>query len=224
MRAVVFDLFGTLLDNLEPEGWKAAFGEIAQHLGAEPDEFWQGWIDGYSSRMNGSLQDDDRVFAPISTALGLRVSDEQLRIAARMRDEFMQSCMRIKHDAVACLEALSERGYSLALATDCSSRTPSLLDQTALGAFFPTRAISAELGVTKPHPAMYEHVLEGLGVSGDDCWYVGDGNSHELVGAKRHGMTTVWVDNGARQFHRERFAPDGDHTIRELTELLDVTR
>jgi len=222
VRAVVFDLFGTLLDNLEPEGWKAAFSEIAVHLGADPDKFWEGWVAGYSSRMDGSLPDNDHVFAPIASALGLQVGDAELRDAARMRDRFMRSCMRIKHDALTCLEALSARGYQLALATDCSSQTPSLLDETPLGAFFETRAISAELGVTKPHPAMYEHVLAGLGVSGDQCWYVGDGNSHELVGAKRQGMTTVWVDNADRQFHRERFSPEGDHTIRQLNDLLDL--
>ncbi len=62
-------------------------------------------------------------------------------------------------------------------------------------------------------------VAEGLGLTGEACLYVGDGNSEELPGAKRHGMTTVWVDNGDQQHWKERFVPDGDYTVCDMLEL-----
>jgi len=219
VRAVIFDLFGTLVENPEPQGWKGAFDAIAEHLGAEPDEFWTAWGSTFPARMDGSLADDDQVFAGTTASLGLQPSADTLREAARMRADFMRTCIRIKDDALDCLDALLAQGMRLALATDCSSGTPTLLDQTPLGKYLPIRAVSAHLGVRKPHPAMYEHVLTALGLPGEECWYVGDGNSEELPGAKRHGMTTVWIDNGERQHHKERFVPGGDHTIRKLSEL-----
>ena len=87
---------------------------------------------------------------------------------------------------------------------------------------FQTRSISAFLGVRKPDALMYTHCLELLGIPAGECMYVGDGNSEELIGARECGLTTVWVDNGLQQHWHERFAPDGDHTIHSLEELLPL--
>jgi FMN phosphatase YigB (HAD superfamily) len=69
---------------------------------------------------------------------------------------------------------------------------------------------------------MYRHVLNGLGVEGNRCFYVGDGNSNELVGARRHGMITIWVDNGDCQGFKDNWAPGGEHTVRDLREILPI--
>ena len=69
---------------------------------------------------------------------------------------------------------------------------------------------------------MYQHVITELDVNARECLYVGDGNSHELPGAKKLGMTTVWVDNGDEQYWQERFEPAGDHTIEDLADLIPL--
>ena len=64
--------------------------------------------------------------------------------------------------------------------------------------------------------------LEGLGVEGGRSVYVGDGNSSELPGAKAHGMTTVWVDNGDAQHWRHEFVPEGDFAVTDLREIPSI--
>ncbi|MHC4549588.1 MAG: HAD family hydrolase [Planctomycetota bacterium] len=220
--AVVFDLFGTLVPNVRVERFWRCIDAIAGVLGAPREGFREQWRACFRERMDGTLPDGVEMFVPLLAAVGVEAGRPALETAHRMRREFMRTELRPKEGALDCLEELRRRGYRLALATDCSSETPALLDRTPLGRFFPVRAISADLGVTKPDAAVYEHVLEGLGVAGDRCVYVGDGNSEELVGAKRHGMTTVWVDNGEAQQWKYRFVPDADHTVRDLRELLGL--
>lgn len=221
MKAVVFDLFGTLVPNLNPARYQDMLATTARLLEAEVDEYLAAWHGTFEQRMDGRLPDTE-TFAEVSRLLGRSPSTAAIERCAELRREAMIQALAPKSDAVACLSELRERGLLLALATDCSSETPELLDETPLGEFFSVRACSALLQTRKPDARMYEHVLNGLGVAGEECLYVGDGNSDELPGARRHGMTTVWVDNGAQQHFKERFSPDGDHTVQELLQILEL--
>jgi putative hydrolase of the HAD superfamily len=219
MDAVVFDLFGTLIPNLTPESLYGGLADVAAVLGADPIAFREEWRKGFRDRMEGRLRDGVGVFAPALAALGLEPPPAALAEADRRRAEYFLGQLRPKPDAIDTLDALCERGCRLALVSDCSSGTPALLDRTPLGPYFEVRAISADLRTRKPDPVMYRTALEGMGVPAERSLYVGDGNSEELPGAKRLGMTTVWVDNGDRQHWHDRFVGEGDFTIRKLAEL-----
>jgi putative hydrolase of the HAD superfamily len=217
--AVILDLFGTLVPNFSLDRFWGCVDRVADVLGAPRAGFRAEWRATFRQRMDGTLRDGEEMFVPLLRKLGVAVDGPSLAEANRLRRAFMAAELVPKDGARECLVELRRCGYRLALATDCSSDTPALLDRTPLGEFFEVRAVSADLGVTKPHPAIYEHVLAGLGVAGEACVYVGDGNSEELPGAKRHGMTTVWVDNGEAQEWKDRFVPEADLTIRDLREL-----
>ncbi len=219
MDAVIFDLFGTLVPNLDPRQLRSSLKEIARVLGADPAHFWDEWGKGFRGRMEGSIPDGDEQFLPITRALGISPPQVAFREASRLRRSFMRDALVPKPGALECLDALVARGSGLALATDCSTETPALLDATQLGGYFQVRACSSELGVSKPDAAVYNHALDSLGLPGERCLYVGDGNSEELPGAKRCGMTTVWVDNGAEQHFKDRFVPEGDYRVRDLREI-----
>jgi putative hydrolase of the HAD superfamily len=219
MDAVLFDLFGTLIPNVEPGALRSGLDDLARLFGADPEVFWVEWGKTFPSRMDGSVRDGIDVFRPTLEALGLSPSAVALEEAHRMRRDFFLGQLRPKRDALETLDALLERGCRLGLVTDCSSDTPALLDRTPLGPYFPVRAVSAELRTRKPDPVMYHTVLDDLGVPAERALYVGDGNSEELPGAKRLGLTTVWVDNGDAQHWHDRFVGEADFTVRRLREI-----
>jgi putative hydrolase of the HAD superfamily len=198
--------------------------EMASALKLNPEDFHAEWVKGFEQRMDGTLPDGDEQFIPILQALGREIVLEQLAEATEIRRRLWLSALQPKPESVACLQQLRQAGFKLALASDCSSDTPNLLNQTPLGEFFPVRAISAHLRTRKPDPRMYRYILEAYALEGPDCLYVGDGNSDELPGAKRAGMTTVWVDNGEAQHFKERYHPGGDHRVSNLLEILDILR
>jgi len=59
---------------------------------------------------------------------------------------------------------------------------PNLLD---------ARIYSVEVGRCKPDATMYLAACWELGVTPEECLYVGDGGSRELTGATEAGMTAV---------------------------------
>jgi putative hydrolase of the HAD superfamily len=75
--------------------------------------------------------------------------------------------------------------------------------------------------VMKPHPAIFEHALAGLGVSASQSVMVGDNLEMDIGGAQDVGMRGVWFDN------RGRGLPEGAtvqpySSIQHLSELLVV--
>jgi putative hydrolase of the HAD superfamily len=50
---------------------------------------------------------------------------------------------------------------------------------------------SSEVGKRKPHPAIFEAMLERLDVAPEDALFVGDRRLEDVQGAKALGMTTV---------------------------------
>jgi putative hydrolase of the HAD superfamily len=222
MKAILFDLFGTLVPNLPLSTWEQSSAAVASKLQIDTDLYQELWNARFRDRMIGQILDGDHQFDCLLEEAGLEVSIEKRSSAARLHRELLREVLVPKPETCSTLDQIVSAGLQLALVTDCSSAAPELLDETPLGRYFHTRSISAFLGVRKPHPLMYTHCLETLGLAAGECIFVGDGNSEELVGAKKCGLTTVWVDNGQHQHWHERFSPHGDHTIRSLDELLPI--
>jgi putative hydrolase of the HAD superfamily len=84
---------------------------------------------------------------------------------------------------------------------------------------------SAEFGVMKPDPRIFQEALDQMQVSAVDAVMVGDSLPHDVLGARQLGMRGVWLDRDGR---REQ-ATHLDATIpvivslRELPDLLTRT-
>ena len=78
-----------------------------------------------------------------------------------------------------------------------------MIKASALFPYFDVALISYEQGICKPDPAMYQRMIEQLGVAPDECLYVGDGGSRELYGARDAGMKALQCT----WFHELAFFP-----------------
>jgi len=93
------------------------------------------------------------------------------------------------------VRSLRERGVRLALVADTRIGTyRNVLHQHGLFDLFDAFAISEELGVQKPHPAMFEHALHETGteVGSGAALMVGNNYARDIVGAKALGIDTLW--------------------------------
>lgn len=221
-RAVLFDLFDTLVPGQPAKVWRQTYTDMAAVLEVEDEPFHAAWYEAFEARMTGELRDTEEQIRTILRRVGETASDPQIEEAVRIKQRFLTKALQPRHDTLETLEGIRSRGLELGLVTDCSWEAPRILDAGPLGPIFDARACSALLGTRKPDPRMYLHVLEQLGLPPEAGIYVGDGNSHELLGARELGMTTVWVDNGERQQFKERWSPDGDHSVTQLGQLLPL--
>ena len=95
------------------------------------------------------------------------------------------------------------------------------LEQEGLLEFFPIRVYSSDVRFRKPHPRIFEIALEKVGVARDRSLFIGDLLQVDILGAKRHGMKTVWKPaRNSNHTGKHKYKPDA--TIRRVTELPEI--
>ena len=89
------------------------------------------------------------------------------------------------------LDGLRAEGTRLGLVCNTTAESPDAFRRSPLAARLDTTALSSELGVAKPDPALYLAACDALRVRPQDCIYVGDGADGELAAARGLGMFAV---------------------------------
>lgn len=80
------------------------------------------------------------------------------------------------------------------------------LSKHGLRSMFELLISSADYGIRKPHPLLFELALHRLGLKAQDVWFVGDKLETDIAGAKQVGLYAVWY-NPHRLSH-ETIIPD----------------
>jgi 2-haloacid dehalogenase len=78
-----------------------------------------------------------------------------------------------------------------------------------------------EVGVYKPHPAVYQLAVDRLGVGAREISFQSS-NAWDAYAAAAFGMRVVWCNRYGQR--RERLPGKPDHEIRTLAELPDLAR
>jgi putative hydrolase of the HAD superfamily len=125
------------------------------------------------------------------------------------------------------MQMLKDRGYTLALVGDGAVATfRNNLSPYGLYDLFDVYAISQEVGVSKPHPHIFCHALDQLGISQEDygkVMMVGNNLARDIKGANNLGLISVWLDWGPRRPKTPADASEAPQfTIRTPLELLQV--
>ena len=196
--AVIFDLFGTLIDDLShPESQRVEYeqvmSETAASLSVPIDDFTRLWLEMVDSRMIGALPTTDAAFAQICQQLGAQREAEQISSAARIRFEYIRRSLKPRHDTIETLLQLKTSGCKVGLISDCTPETPALWPDTPFAAVIEAPVFSCAVGLRKPDPRIYALACERLQVEPQRCVFVGDGGSKELTGASDAGMRAILI-------------------------------
>ena len=97
-------------------------------------------------------------------------------------------------DAVPCISALRENGYTLALVGNQPAKTESFLRDCGLKVDLV--ASSDTWGVAKPNPEFFQHVVEWIEVPPEQIAYVGDRVDNDVLPANEAGMVSVFIRRG----------------------------
>jgi len=193
--AVIFDLWGTLVDGLQESTYQDSLHRTAQAAGAPPADFIRIWRSDevYFGRDTGRFATQADCIRHVCGMLGLTPDNEAIQRAADVRAEFTRTGMVPRPGTAEVLESLRARGLKLGLMTACSRNSVRFWPQTSLAGLFDAALFSCDVGLTKPDPRFYELACRRLDVSPDRCLYVGDGAGNELTGATEAGMTAVLI-------------------------------
>lgn len=102
----------------------------------------------------------------------------------------METGAKIDYAVLAIIEKLRER-YSIGLLSNASSSfLRGLLKDHDLEKYFDEIVISSEVGLIKPSPEAFHHILSKLRVEPDEALFIDD-NIHNVQGAQQVGIAAI---------------------------------
>jgi len=192
-KAIIFDLFGTLVDSYSVQGYNRLLTDMASALELPIEDFSKLWRNTTYERGTGVFKTTEESIRYIYDMLKVSVNDENIRKCDQIRLETTRKALTPKNGAVDILKRLRGLGYKIGLITNCSAEVPLIWKNTEFSRLFDVEIFSASVGMKKPDPQIYILACGQLGVEPNECLYFGDGDSNELLGASQLGMDAVMI-------------------------------
>jgi putative hydrolase of the HAD superfamily len=180
-RTVIFDYGGVI--SLPPS---AADREVIAGLagvGGDGESFWR----AYFAHRDG-LDEGSGVAAywqAIADDIGARWGTA--RVHELWAADF-RSWLSINPGTIEVLADLKAGGTALALLSNAGADYGSYFRRGLLGDFFAACYVSGELGLLKPQPEIYRHVLDDLAIRADEAVFI-DNNEANVRSAQALGIT-----------------------------------
>lgn len=157
-------------------------------------------------------------FANTFTELG--VAPEHFPLA--FEEDYLQLCPLKTHlfpHAIETLEYLQEN-YTLHLISNgFKEATKAKISNvhTNIQQYFSHIVISENVGIHKPHPAIFQYALEGANARKENSIMIGDSIEADVRGAQNFGMEAIFFNP-----HRIQAPADVKHEVGQLKELMEM--
>lgn len=242
VRAIVFDLFDTLVD-LHMESFAPVEHKGVRVAGTAPrlhEALSEELPEVEFDRFVNAMREVDAGFRESRYAKGLelptlerfealldRLGTPSTAVAHKLTCVHMaalKSQVRNLDHHPELLASLRAR-VPLALCSNFSHSETALevLRAADLHEHFDVLVISDAHGVRKPRPEIFQDVLERLGTAPEETLHVGDNLSADVGGAGALGFRTAWVTRRVRDPRarlEQHEGPPPDHEIADLAELV----
>jgi putative hydrolase of the HAD superfamily len=221
-QAVIFDLFGTIVDGFA--GSSAAYQErFAAALGVPNDQLAQQWRQLTDRRTLGDFQTVEESIEHVCSLVGATVTDEQIMQAVEIRLGLTRRALTPKADAIATLAQLKRDGLKIGLLSNCSIEIPLVWPETAFSEWFDATVFSSRERIKKPAAEIYHLACQRLTIAPEASLYVADGENFELAAAAQIGMHPVLIRSSEVHGEARREAAEwqGD-AISQLSDVLTL--
>ncbi len=189
-KAIIFDLYGTLVGNFSRKVYDQVQAEMANVLNVTFHEFWKIKAVTIKDRTLGNLTFEENI-VEIGRRLDVKIDRSQIEQIAALGNEFTRKSLIPKPKIIEGLAKLKRTGLHLGLITNCNSSVPLFFPQTELAQYIDSPVYSCQERIMKPSHGIYEIACKRLKVMPRECIYVGDGSSEELTGTAEVGMFPI---------------------------------
>ncbi|MHA1241063.1 MAG: HAD family hydrolase [Promethearchaeota archaeon] len=164
IKAVIFDLFGTLIDSFNSQEYKQILSEMASLLALPEDSFYDLWTGSFNQRALGVFKTIEESFKFISNQLNKPVNVERIEQAVQIRLNYSKRTLVPRNDAIATITQLKSLGFKIGLISDCTYEIPLIWDKTSFSQHFDSVIFSCNVGIKKPDPKIYHLACRDLKV------------------------------------------------------------
>jgi putative hydrolase of the HAD superfamily len=230
IRAVLFDLGGTLMYSREP--WEpileCGYQALARSLYeegfnldcAELPRAVRYHLDRYFARRDENLFETtyQAVLRELLAERGYpNADDKSIRRALDAFYAHTQPNWILEEDATLMLRALEAGGYRLGLVSNAGDNQDvfQLVDRFDIEPFFDFILTSAACSYRKPHPRIFELALAHWRIPPQEVSMVGDSLEADIRGAQQLGLFGVWITRRVSKPHMRQF--EGSRATRQET-------
>ncbi len=224
-KAVVFDLFGTLVGSLTRREHDRVNAKMAAAVGVPYADFWQLMGDTYHDRCLGRYDTYEDLLSEICRRTAVPLNMKGIAQAAELNREFMANALVPAPEVMEALDELKRRGYRIGLISNCGPAVSQLFPLSPLARCIDVPVFSCDERVAKPADTIYQRTCQRLETEPEFCIYVGDGSSQELTGAAAMGMLPVLKRTDLSDVydsHRPEVETWRGLAVNEIPELCDL--
>jgi putative hydrolase of the HAD superfamily len=203
LRAVLFDWGDTLFhfaydEELLAAGWEAGLATLERDGLPGHEATAAVFRERYLPLLfvPGSVEEVEYpgMIRELFAGFGVVLGDDELDRFLAAEHAAWEPARVLGADTHALLDSLRGRGLLTGLVSNAFDPGWLLhqdLADMGLAERLDAAVFSSEVGLRKPHPAVFEAALSALGVEPEDAVFVGDRRYEDMRGAKELGMTTV---------------------------------
>ena len=232
IKAVLFDLDGTLLP-MDYDGFlKLYFGNLAKRLakyGYDPDALVRNiWTGTKAMVLNdGACMNETKFWNVFAEIYGVHVLQDKVLFDDFYREDFVKAKEACGYDPLAkeTVDLVRSLGMKTALATNPIFPMIATRQRMAWAGVtvsdFELCTTYENIGFGKPNPAYYEEIAKRMGVSTDECLMVGNDVVEDMA-AEKCGMKVLLLTDCLLNKNNEDITgyPQGD--FRELQKFIKL--
>jgi len=239
MKAVIFDVYRTLIDIRTDENDLGTYESIARWLSSKGVRITpRKLFDGYARITRELIESASEpypdveigdVFRRLIAAEGKGKIDAGegfiKELSFLFRTLTTRSLVIFPHTEFV-LRRLSGKTRLAIVSNSQRLFTLTELEHFGIARYFEYILFSSDIGACKPNPKIFRKALNDLKIQPSETVYVGDDLFNDVSGAKKLGMKTVWINHGTSSpLPRKNDAPVPDAELRiddchELPEII----
>ena len=224
-KAIIFDLYGTLVDNFSSQAYDQVQEQMAKTLNIPYPKFRQVMLETINDKSSGGYHAVEDNILEICRRLSVKVNTTQIEQVVTLHHAFSESTLVIEPKVLEALDTLKSDGLLLGLITNCRPPIPSAFSRSSLAQYIDVPVFSCEERIKKPSRRIYQIACERLNIQPQECLYVGDGSGEELTGAAAVGMLPILKRADLTDVydpHRPEVKNWQGIAIDEIAELCDI--
>ena len=187
-KAVIFDMFETLVSMFSGDTYFSE--DMATDLKIPIDAFSNAWHTTEHDRSCGNFTIEEGIKTTLEM-LG-DYSEEFVKLLSDKRRKNLEGIFeRTPVETIGLLQELKRRSIKIGLISNCYSDEADIIRKSSIFPYLDVAILSYEQGICKPDYELYNKAMDKLGVTAEECLYVGDGGSKELFAARDLGMKCI---------------------------------
>lgn len=219
IKGVMFDLMDTLV-YLEDGVYEGTQRKLARELEISFERFKLAWTSSRINASTGLFKTTEQRINWITKELGISIPKETLENMASEIETMWKDNVQLYDETVPLLEHLHKNGFRIAVVSNGPTAMESLKDKLGLSTLVDAFTLSHQVGILKPNPRIYNITLRHLGLKPSECIFVGDGNDHELDGAREVGLYCIRIRRTRPPYSNiKNESLDWDREINNIKEL-----